>query len=121
MIQGTLESTGLDTNSFDVVLLDSVIEHVASPAALLRNVHCALRNRGVVIVVTPKLNGPSYRLHGADWNGFRHGYHTFLFTAKTLRLLMRETGFRVLRWSCRNRILDDILILWGGKVADSKD
>ena len=121
VIQGTLESAGLDKNSFDVVLLDSVIEHVASPAALLRNVYCVLRNRGVVIVVTPKLNGPSHRLHGADWNGFRHGYHTFLFTAKTLRLLMQETGFRVLRWPCRNRILDDILILWGRKMADPKD
>jgi 2-polyprenyl-3-methyl-5-hydroxy-6-metoxy-1,4-benzoquinol methylase len=116
VIQGTLENAELEENSFDVVLLDSVIEHVASPAALLRRAHHVLRDRGVVIVVTPKLNGPTHRLHGAEWNGFRHGYHTFLFTAKTLRLLMRETGFRVLRWPCRNRILDDILILWGRKA-----
>jgi 2-polyprenyl-3-methyl-5-hydroxy-6-metoxy-1,4-benzoquinol methylase len=116
VIQGTLENAELEENSFDVVLLDSVIEHVASPAALLRKAHYVLRDRGVVIVVTPKLNGPSHRLHGAEWNGFRHGYHTFLFTAKTLGLLMRETGFRLLRWPRRNRFLDDILILWGRKV-----
>jgi 2-polyprenyl-3-methyl-5-hydroxy-6-metoxy-1,4-benzoquinol methylase len=121
VIQGTLENAELEENSFDVVLLDSVIEHVASPAAVLRKAYHVLRDRGVVVIVTPKLNGPTHRLHGAEWNGFRHGYHTFLFTAKTLGLLMRETGFRVLHWPRRNRILDDILILWGRKVADPKD
>ena len=93
MIQGTLESTGLDTNSFDVVLLDSVIEHVASPAALLRNVHCALRNRGVVIVVTPKLNGPSYRLHGADWNGSGTAITPFFSPQRRLGYSCGKQGF----------------------------
>jgi 2-polyprenyl-3-methyl-5-hydroxy-6-metoxy-1,4-benzoquinol methylase len=115
VIQDTLENADLEENSFDLVLLDSVIEHVVSPAALLRKAHYVLRDRGVVIIVTPKLNGPAYRLHGAEWNGFRHGYHTFLFTAKTLSQLMHEAGFHVRRWPRRNRILDDILILWGQK------
>jgi ubiquinone/menaquinone biosynthesis C-methylase UbiE len=117
VIQGTLEDCSLEENSFDLVLLDSVIEHVAKPATLLRKAYHVLRDRGVVIIVTPKLNGPTHRLHGAEWNGFRHGYHTFLFTAKTLSELMRKTGFRVLRWPKRSRILDDILVLWGRKIT----
>jgi hypothetical protein len=87
---------------------------------VLQKAHYVLRDRGVVVVVIPKLNGPTYRLHGAEWNDFRHGYHTFLFTAKTLSQLMREAGFHVRRWPRRNRIFDDILILWGQKVADHK-
>ena len=121
VIQDTLENADLEENSFDLVLLDSVIEHVVSPAALLRKAHYVLRDRGAIIVVTPKLNGPAYRLHGAEWNGFRHGYHTFLFTAKTLSQLMHEAGFHVLRWPRRNRVFDDILTLWGRKVADHKN
>ena len=117
VMQGTLENSPLEPNSFDLVLLDSVIEHVAKPAELLRKAHHVLRDGGVVIIVTPKLNGPAHLLHGADWNGFRHGYHTFLFTAKTLGELMRKSGFRVLRWPRRNRILDDLLVLWGRKVS----
>ncbi len=117
VVQGTLENYQCEPNSFDSILLDSVIEHVEHPGALLQRAHQLLRDGGVVIIVTPKLNGPAHRLHGADWNGFRHGYHTFLFTGKTLGELMRKSGFQVLRWPRRNRILDDILVLWGRKTT----
>jgi SAM-dependent methyltransferase len=120
LIQGTLETADLEENSFDIVLLDSVIEHVPSPGALLRKAHYVLRSGGIVIVVTPKLNGPSHRLHGAEWNGLRHGYHTFLFTAKTLSQYLRDAGFEVLRRPRRNRIFDDILAFWGRKVVQRK-
>ena len=70
----------------------------------------------MVVMNTPKFNGPSYRWHRAGWNGFRHGYHTFLFTGVTLGRYLQKTGFRVLRHPRRDRILDDILILAGGKV-----
>ena len=115
LIHGTLEAADLEENSFDVVLLESVIEHVASPSALLRKAHYVLRPGGIVVVATPKLSGPSHYLHGRAWNGFRHGYHTFLFTAKTLRRQLELAEFEVLQHPRRNRILDDILILSGLK------
>jgi 2-polyprenyl-3-methyl-5-hydroxy-6-metoxy-1,4-benzoquinol methylase len=115
LIQGTLEAADLEESSFDVVLLESVIEHVASPSALLRKAHYVLRHGGIAVVTTPKLNGPSHHLHGRAWNGFRHGYHTFLFTAKTLQQQLQNAGFEVLQHPRRNRILDDILILSGLK------
>ncbi len=115
LIHGTLEAADLEENSFDVVLLESVIEHVSSPGVVLRKAHYVLRPGGIVVVVTPKLNGPSHYLHGRAWNGFRHGYHTFLFTAKTLRRQLELAEFEVLQHPRRNRILDDILILSGLK------
>ena len=115
LIHGTLEAADLEENSFDVVLLASVIEHVSSPGALLRKANYVLRRGGIVVVATPKLNGPSHYLHGRAWNGFRHGYHTFLFTAKTLRRQLELAEFEVLPHPRRNRILDDILILSGVK------
>jgi 2-polyprenyl-3-methyl-5-hydroxy-6-metoxy-1,4-benzoquinol methylase len=113
----TLEETTLPAGSFDVILLDSVIEHVASPRAALQKVHELLAPGGVVVLLTPKFEGPSCRMHGREWNGFRHGYHTFLFSGQTLGRYLRETGFEVLRSPRRDRPLDDILILWGRKTA----
>src|SRR2546430_765709 len=115
LIHGTLEAADLEENSFGVVLLGSVVEHGSRPGALLRNANYVLRRGGIVVVATPKLNGPSHYLHGRAWNGFRHGYHTFLFTAKTLRRQLELAGFEVLQHPRRNRILDDILILSGLK------
>lgn len=45
-------------NAFDAVLLDSVIEHVADPYALLRECHRVLRRDGIVFVVFPPFYGP---------------------------------------------------------------
>jgi SAM-dependent methyltransferase len=113
--EGTLEQATLEPGSFDLILMDSVIEHVHDPVAVLKICHAALAPGGVVAMLTPKLGGPAYRLHGAGWNGFRHGWHTFLFTGRTLSLCMDRAGFDVLQHPRRDRITDDILILWGQK------
>ena len=102
-------------NYFDAITMDSVIEHVASPTQFLIQVHGFLKPGGVVAILTPKYGGPASTRHGAGWNGFRHGYHTFLFSGKTLSALLEKTGFEVLSHPKRDRILDDILILWGRK------
>ncbi len=117
IVEETLEETTLPSASFDVVLLDSVIEHVASPRIALQKANELLAPGGVIVLLTPKFEGPSSRMHGAKWNGFRHGYHTFLFTGKTLGRYLGETGFEVLRTPRRDRMFDDILILWARKKA----
>ena len=117
VVEETLEETTLPAGSFDVILLDSVIEHVASPRAALQKAHSLLAPGGIVVIVTPKFEGPTSRIRGREWNGFRHGYHTYLFTGKTLGRYLEETGFEVLRKPRRDRMFDDILILWGRKRA----
>ncbi|MBL8329444.1 MAG: class I SAM-dependent methyltransferase [Rubrivivax sp.] len=115
VFESTLEQVQLAPESFDIILMDSVIEHVHDPVAVLKICHRALAPGGVVAMLTPKLGGPAYRLHGAEWNGFRHGWHTFLFTGKTLGQCMERAGFEVLQRPRRDRLTDDILILWGRK------
>ena len=118
VIQNTLEEAEIEPGSFDVVLLDSVIEHVPNPVSFLKRVNAVLKKGGVVVVLTPKLNGPAHFMHGAGWNGFRHGYHTFLFTGDTLERCLLAAGFAVLQSPRRDRLMDDILILWGKKISE---
>lgn len=116
--EGTFESVAVEPGSFDVVTLDAVIEHVASPAQVLAKVNAALRMQGVVVLTTPKFGGPAYRRHGGAWNGFRHGYHTYLFSGTTLGRFLEKAGFDVLDRPQRDRPLDDKLMLWGRKVRE---
>jgi 2-polyprenyl-3-methyl-5-hydroxy-6-metoxy-1,4-benzoquinol methylase len=113
--EAMIEQARFPPGSFDVVTMDAVIEHVRDPVDVLKHVNSLVRPGGVIALKTPKFGGPAYRMHGAAWNGFRHGYHTFLFTGETLTRTMQAAGFNVLRHPCRNRWLDDILILWGRK------
>ena len=118
VIEAMFEDADIESASFDVVTLDSVIEHVLSPSEILAKINRILRPGGVVMLKTPKFGGPAYRRHGADWNGFRHGYHTFLYSGKTLSALLEKAGFEVFQNPKRDRMLDDILILWGRKVRE---
>ena len=117
IIEGTVEEADIASESFDVAMMDSVIEHVLDPLRVLQIVHRILRPRGVVVLKTPKFGGPAYRRHGKDWNGFRVGYHTYLFDGRTLGRTLEQAGFEVLASPRRDRMLDDALILWGRKPA----
>jgi SAM-dependent methyltransferase len=118
VIQATLEDAEIEPGSFDVVTLDSVIEHVLSPVDVLKKINRILAPGGVVVLKTPKFGGPASRRHGMAWNGFRHGYHTFLFTGQSLGGCLEAAGFDVVKHPKRDRILDDILILWGKKTRE---
>lgn len=115
--EGLAEDVVLEDDFFDMVTLDSVIEHVRDPVAVLAHLRKAIRPGGYVGMITPKIGGPSYRWHKAEWHGFRHGYHTFLFTGKTLKAVLEKAGFVVVRRPQRNRPLDDSLVMFGRKPA----
>lgn len=120
VIESSFEDARIERQAFDVVMMDSSIEHADSPMMMLTKANQILKHGGVIAVRTPKFGGPTYRLRGADWRGFRHGYHTFLFSGETLARYLQITGFEVCRRPKRDRMFDDILILWGRKVAEVK-
>ena len=117
VIRSRVEDARLPDRTFDIVVLDSVVEHLADPKAALTNLWGAMRPGGVIALQTPKYGGLTSRLRGREWYGFRLGYHTFIFSGATLGKLIAETGFQVLHRPKRNRPLDDKLILFGHKQA----
>lgn len=78
-----------------------------------------LRPGGVIVLTTPKFGGSAYRMHRSAWHGFRHGYHTVLFSGKTLGACLEASGFEFLQRPKRDRLLDDVLILWGKNTGKS--
>ncbi len=120
VIEDTLEDAEIPPESYDVVTLQSVIEHLRDPVAMLKKLNRMLKPSGVIALKTPKHRGISCRLHGREWNGFRLGYHTFVFTGASLGRALETAGFEVLTSPKRDRPLDDILILWGRKVRNAE-
>ncbi|MCB1420029.1 MAG: class I SAM-dependent methyltransferase [Notoacmeibacter sp.] len=113
--EGLLENVQLEQDYYDLIAMDAVIEHVLDPVAVMRQCYDALKPGGYLAMVTVKLGGPANRWRGAGWNGYRHGWHTILFTEKTLQACLNKAGFEPVRKPRRARPLDDILILWGRK------
>ena len=112
---GLLEEVELEKDYYDLITMDAVIEHVHDPVTVMQQCYDALRPGGYLAMVTVKLNGFANRWRGAGWNGYRHGWHTILFTENTLQACLDKAGFEYVRKPRRARPLDDILILWGRK------
>lgn len=118
VIQDTLEGAEVPEGKYNVVTLDAVLEHLLDPVANLAKINRMLCLGGAVVIKVPKLWGPAHSSHGREWNGFRVGYHTVMFSGESLDNVLRLTGFQPVRRPRRDRPLDDILVVWGRKVME---
>ena len=120
VFHGYLSDAPYEPNSFDVVRLNNVIEHTSSPRALLRDIERVLRPGGLLYISTPNLDSFSFSLQRARWIYIGGQDHIYLLGLKTLRRLLENEGFEVIRLSTRgvqlihkNKNLEGLLFfLW---------
>lgn len=91
-VSGTLFDARFPDEHFDVAALYHVIEHLPSPRRALDELHRILRPGGWLVIETPNIATPWFRLLGARWRQFIPD-HCFFFAPETLRRLLTETGF----------------------------
>lgn len=87
-------------NSFDVILMSEVIEHVVSPEFTLRECYRVLRRGGAVALTTPNLwdvRRAYYPLLGKVWSGDADPTHQTLFNPNTLCAALARAGFSNVR------------------------
>lgn len=81
---------------YDVIALVDVIEHVTHPAKLLTEIHNALSEEGIFVLVTPDVNSFAAKLLGYKWWHYRFA-HIGYFNRKNLSTLLDKTGFMKLK------------------------
>ena len=94
---GDLESAGFPAGSFDVVVLQHVIEHVETPVDLLRECLRILKPGGQLLLITPNVESWGHRRFGPFWRGLEPPRHLCLYSKQTLAELARRAGFQVRR------------------------
>ena len=90
---GTLQESAFPSESFDVVTLMDVIEHVPEPAELMREIYRILRPGGVVFIVTPNFGSFFVWLYGPKADGIWPDQHVVYFQPSTITTLLRGVGF----------------------------
>jgi 2-polyprenyl-3-methyl-5-hydroxy-6-metoxy-1,4-benzoquinol methylase len=98
MIQGTLRDAELDSESFDLVTMWDVVEHLFDPAAEIHQVARLLKPGGIFCVHTIDIDSPFARLMGKRWPWLVE-MHLYFFSPKTLGALVEKAGLQV--ESCR--------------------
>lgn len=82
-------------HSFDMIVIESVIEHLPKPTTQLEELRRYIRPGGTLVVTTPNMDSGHFRLLGKQWTGMLAPHaHIFLFTAAALRTALQNAGFR---------------------------
>jgi SAM-dependent methyltransferase len=99
VLTGSIESLDA-SNSYDVVTLWDVLEHLASPRESLRQILRCLRPSGHVVLSIPNLDSWDARLFGRWWIGWDAPRHFTLFSQALLDRLLAETGYETIERRC---------------------
>jgi SAM-dependent methyltransferase len=95
VVQSGIHSAGFENESFDVVTMWHVLEHLESPARCLREVSRILETGGVLALCTPNTQSLAAR-HGRElWFHLDAPRHLALFNRKNLCELLEREGFEV--------------------------
>lgn len=90
---GSLQEQKFRENSFDVIVMSHVIEHVPDPKALIAECSRILAPGGRLILVTPNIAGTMHREFGKNWLHLDPPRHLNLFTPASFRRLVAQAGF----------------------------
>jgi len=89
---GTLAEARFADASFDVAVMIDVIEHLADPLSVLRELARVVKPGGVLYLVTPDVDSLTARVLRGRWWGLRPA-HLYYFSERTLAEMLRKAGF----------------------------
>ena len=105
VVPGTLEEAHFTDESFDVIVLNHVLEHVENPKSLMAEIHRILKDDGVLAIWVPNAGSLMAMLIGARWASWRPEQHRWHFTPDTLTALLKTVGFDVIHREAKDHSL----------------
>ncbi len=97
VIRSNLINAKFETQSFDVVTMWDVIEHLLDPRSELLEVNRIMRMGGILGIITPDIEALIPRVMGKNWLELRRvPAHLSFFSVRTLKQFLNRTGFELL-------------------------
>jgi SAM-dependent methyltransferase len=90
---GGLENVGVPEASVDEAILCHSLEHVSSPADVLRQLSTLVKPGGAVRIAVPNGEAAGLRTEGVHWGHLSYPLHFWYFDASSLGRLLRDSGF----------------------------
>jgi SAM-dependent methyltransferase len=96
IFSGTLEECTFPEASFDILIMNHLIEHLPDPLRALKRARDLLKRGGYIIGEVPNFDSLDRSVAGKWWGGHHAPRHLFQFTPKTLDALFRRAGLKTL-------------------------
>jgi len=92
---GPFEASQYDTEFFDYVTMDAVLEHIVDPQKTLQGIHRVLKPGGTLVASVPNPSAFGRYFFGRYWLQWHFPYHRHFFTRKSISILAEQSGFAV--------------------------
>ena len=89
---GNIDDINLDTK-YDIITLWDVIEHVESPAQLLKKLRTISHGQTKIFALTMSLNSITYKLFKKNWYYINPTQHLYYFSHATIKKMYESNGF----------------------------
>ena len=93
VVVGSLEEAAFSDQSFDIVTLFHVMEHVTNPREVLSEVFRILRPNGAVVLQVPNVDSWQFMLFKAKWYGLDIPRHVIDYSKDAMLKLLNDSGF----------------------------
>ncbi len=91
-----LHEAGFADESFSVVHLSHLIEHVPSPSSILKEIYRILQQNGYMILTTPNVDSPFFKVYKEHWRSAMP-QHLYMFGMKQFIKYVKSIGFDVVQ------------------------
>jgi len=91
---GELSSLEYSDSSFDVITLNSVIEHISNPLTLLSECKRILKEGGSLVIFTPNAKSRIHSIYKEKWFDLDPPRHLHIFSFQNLKTLVQKAGFK---------------------------
>jgi len=94
---GHINETEFPPYSFEIITMWHFLEHTSDPRNAILRAKDWLKSDGILVVDVPNHEGTDARKNWQEWVGWSLPYHFYHFTPQTLKGLLAECGFRVVK------------------------
>ncbi len=112
--RGQLETVPFPPEHFDLITMFDLLEHLSNPLSSLKIIRNLLKKGGHLLITTPDFASLNRLLLREKWAVLSPKEHLFYFTARTLRSIIKRSGFKV-------KGVVNLLIFNPAYVHDSSD
>ncbi|MDW8002176.1 MAG: class I SAM-dependent methyltransferase [Deltaproteobacteria bacterium] len=98
VFEGDLRDFKHPDNSFDLIRMEHVLEHLPDPIEYLSRIRSLLKPGGRLVINTPTVDSLTFQLAGRHWHALEPGFHLFFYTPSSLKCLGEKTNLRLVRW-----------------------
>lgn len=96
--KATIDTASYPNNSFDVITLTDIIEHVQDPIAGMRKLRRFLKKNGLIVIATGDTKSVAAKLLGKHWTFYIPPQHLFFLSKDNLTTMLRYAGFTPISW-----------------------